>query len=61
MKLRTTGSPAKYRAHCGSTDDFIHDALAAHALLQAIGEQCNDCAAVLKERADELMREWGFE
>ncbi|MDE3023471.1 MAG: hypothetical protein KGI54_16750 [Pseudomonadota bacterium] len=63
MKLRTdlianvmfgnTVSPA-------GTDDAVgHDALAAHALLRAIGEQIgSDERGPLLDRADELMREW---
>jgi hypothetical protein len=67
MKLRMTGSPAKDHAFCGSTDDLVHDAAAAHALLQAIEEFQKDWEAygapapeAISERAAELMAEWGF-
>jgi hypothetical protein len=37
-----------------------HDAAAAHALVMAIDE-LDPAAAIVKHRADELMREWGYE
>jgi hypothetical protein len=49
---------ANHRLSMAYLGDFSHDAAADHALMQAINEQCNDCAAVLQDRADELMREW---
>jgi hypothetical protein len=50
-------------------EKLVHDAAAAHALMQAMEEiegTYADCAPAsdirqfLRERADELMREWGF-
>jgi hypothetical protein len=65
MKLRTEllhtwhlGKPKDY-VHYKVVTDIEHDALAAHALLQAIAEQIgSDERGPLLDRADELMREW---
>ena len=59
MKLKT-----ELVSHCPLMCDFDalkHDVAAAHALIQAMNEQCNDCSSVLQERAAEIMGEWGFE
>lgn len=43
----------------GTEGDVEHDALAAHALLQAMEElQPNILCDAIQRRADELMREW---
>lgn len=50
----------------GWEDDSLHDAAAAHALLQAMNEvknevphaSCRSGIEYVLERADELMREW---
>lgn len=49
-------------------DALKHDAAAAHALMQALKESSNmwfstqqNVLSWIEERADELMREWGFE
>ena len=48
-----------------SRDDgqsYLHDAAAAHALMQAISEQLgSDERGPLLDRADEIMSAWGFE
>lgn len=57
----------------GSIDDFSHDAAYAHALVIAISEigvtddggyaqycPASDTQLFLRERAAELMREWGY-
>lgn len=47
-----------------SQDDVAHDAMAAHALVMAIGELQSMSEMLvtirLRKRADELMSEWGF-
>lgn len=66
MKLRTIGVGFAR----GTLDDFAHDAAAAHALMQALCdfdnirpylEKMADLSTWIEQRADELMREWGYE
>jgi hypothetical protein len=56
MKLRTTIEKVQADGYEALRHDLEHDALAAHALLQAIDEWT--MAPAIKRRADELMREW---
>lgn len=60
MKLKTDCT-----AHIisGSTDDFSHDAAAAHALMQALGEFAGDHTNLplcITRRADDILAEWGY-
>lgn len=68
MKLRTTlidAEVGKYAA--GEEQDADHDALAAHALMQAVNhvdspyQGLTHQAQWILRRADELMAEWGFD
>lgn len=68
MKLKT-GMVSHFPLMC-NFDALKHDAAAAHALMQAIEEFWEspdggghefDGVRCVQERADELMREWGFE
>lgn len=77
MKLRTemvgpdSTSEGPYPAARIDDDgqDYLHDAAAAHALMWAMREMANippccdpyEVPAMITERADELMREWGFD
>lgn len=72
MKLRTElleiGGQMRIATFYGCGDSgspreaISHDALAAHALLQAMEElQPNILCDAIQQRADELMREWGFD
>lgn len=45
----------------GSLRDVEHDAAAAHALMQAMQEWTSRQALWIESRADELMRQWGFD
>lgn len=63
MKLRTELIFGKhYDANAfinGSDDEIARDAIAAHALMQAMEElQPNILCDAIQQRADELMREW---
>ena len=73
MKLRThlsdsTGKviPASGWTTKSLSDDLNHDAMAAHALMQAMEEKAAEYSlsalalmiGPIKKRADELMREW---
>jgi hypothetical protein len=47
----------------GSTDDFSHDAAAAHALLQSLNEHVGDhtnLSLCIIRRAGDLLEEWGY-
>lgn len=72
MKLKTEliegrhfGKPKDY-VHYKAVTDVEHDALAAHALMQAMEEKAAEYSLAalalmigpIKKRADELMREW---
>lgn len=60
MKLRTEMVHfGELAVSVGDQLDAQHDALAAHALLQAMEElQPNILCDAIQQRADELMREW---
>ena len=64
MKLRTEivdGVCCISPSSVDGFDELRHDALAAHALLQAMGFAYNtdpDTVCWIEQRADELMREW---
>jgi len=52
-----------YPAACVDDDgqDYLHDAAAAHALMRAIASHCgHNTDWLVLERADHLMRQWGF-
>ena len=60
-----TGLPGPGHAFCGSMDDLEHDAMAAHALLQAMDEAQKDWDAyaepapdTIKQRAAEILAGW---
>jgi hypothetical protein len=63
MKLKTIMRiDGKFTAAVGDDEDMSHDAACAHALMRAMVNYMNPLKrqAVL-DRADELMREWGFD
>ena len=63
MKLKCEFSPLRNGGHSmGFNDgDREHDALAAHALMQAMEEFGPEgYVCEVQERADSILREWGF-
>jgi hypothetical protein len=63
MKLQTSLTASRDGSLVDATDEnLIHDAMAAHALMQAIYGHWNVKATQwIEDRADELMAEWGFD
>jgi len=64
MKLKTTAEEISVLAGKLPQDRWLYDAAAAHALMQAIdeiGTRGIQDADEITNRADELMRSWGFD
>lgn len=70
MKLRTSLTASRDGSLVDATDEnLIHDAAAAHALMQALVEVSEkgeyvfptNALIAVKRRADKLMRSWGFD
>ena len=64
MKLRTELPEGGTCFFKDGPSDHVHDAAVAHALMQAMSYAYNtdpDVIDFIEKRADELMREWGFE
>jgi hypothetical protein len=75
MKLKTSLTASRDGSIVDATDEnLIHDAAAAHALMQAIKETRDNpylyggtsghpesVIEMIEERADELMAGWGFD
>lgn len=62
MKLRTSLTASRDGSLVDATDEnLIHDAAAAHALMQAMDEIGGYTTRFIQLRADTIMREWGFD